>query len=98
MFSIFDGHGGLFCAKYLNKTLHQTILANLQKQGNIIAAIEKTYSEVDQILLKELQNQTDEQYSGSCSCTLLFYQNTILAINLGDSRILASYKNGQELK
>lgn len=53
---MFDGHGGVFVSNYLKENLHNLLINNLNLIGKIIEAIEITYGNIDDRLMKLLNN------------------------------------------
>lgn len=45
-----------------------------------------------------MAEEEKHKFSGSCACTLMVLNNSLLAINVGDSRAILSTNKGEEVK
>lgn len=97
MFSIFDGHGGISCCNFLKERLHDTLVEELDIDGLFIPSIKKIFKKLDQEHLSTSQIGNSHSFSGSCSITIIFINNTGFAINVGDSRCIMSKRRGKEV-
>jgi serine/threonine protein phosphatase PrpC len=97
MFSVFDGHGGISCCNFLKERLHDTLVEELDIDGLFIPSIKKIFRKLDQEHLATSQSTNSHSFSGSCSITIIFINNTGFAINVGDSRSIMSKRRGKEV-
>jgi len=97
MFSIFDGHGGISCCNFLKERLHDTLVDELDVDGLFIPSIKKIFKNLDREHLATSQVRNTHSFSGSCSITIIFINNTGFAINVGDSRCIMSKRRGKDV-
>jgi serine/threonine protein phosphatase PrpC len=97
LFSIYDGHGGHKCSEYLKTYLHHYILDSEFFPQNPIKAIEQGFKNCENNFLNSihLQKQILDS-SGSCAIIVLIINDSCYIINLGDSRALYSFDDGQK--
>ena len=95
-FGIFDGHAGNKCAEFLKNNLLNYIINNNHFPNNVTSAIKHGFKKIDEDYLKNhaFINSKLEDNSGSCGLILLLVNHTIYIANVGDSRCVASFKNG----
>ena len=91
--SIFDGHGGTKCCDFLKKNLHKTIFKIFENNFSLINSLKICYKKIDEFFLKNLNCN-----SGSCAITVIFYNESLFVVNLGDSRAVLSLKKGSYFK
>lgn len=96
MFSIFDGHGGYECSRFLKNTLHDCLLDEaFLSRKDFAKRLRVIYKKVEgQFRTKAVE--TGAMLAGSCAVTLVVANSTLISINVGDSRIVLSMKNGRE--
>jgi serine/threonine protein phosphatase PrpC len=96
MFSIFDGHGGSSCCNFLKDKLHDTLVEELDIDGLFIPSVKKIFKRLD---LEHLSTtpMKNNNFSGSCSITIIFINNTGFVVNVGDSRCIMSRNKGKEV-
>ena len=97
LFSIYDGHGGHKCSEYLKTYLHHYIFDSEFFPQNPIKAIEQGFKNCENNFLNSihLQKQILDS-SGSCAIIVLIINDSCYIINLGDSRALYSFDDGQK--
>ena len=99
-FGVFDGHGGDACSNFLKDNLDSFIFNSKYFPAQPIQAIKDGFIAAENAFMKqavdEKSNKIDK--SGSCACVILIINDTLYAINLGDSRALLSSNNGQTLR
>ena len=99
-FGVFDGHGGDACSNFLKDNLDSFIFNSKYFPAQPIQAIKDGFIAAENAFMKqavdEKSNKIDK--SGSCACVCLIINDTLYAINLGDSRALLSSNNGQTLR
>jgi hypothetical protein len=100
LFSIFDGHGGNKCCKYLMNNFDKILFSNKYlinkpskslKESYILS--ENRFKEI--IKPKNLLNPIEK--SGSCALSLLAIGKTIYCANAGDSRAIYSENGSKEV-
>lgn len=100
LFSIFDGHGGDKCSKYLMNNFDKILFS----QKNLITqspkALKNTYLFLEN-KFKEINKPKNLlvsiEKSGSCALSLLNIEKTIYCANVGDSRALYSENGSKEV-
>ena len=99
-FAIFDGHGGETCSSYLKHNFLNNLIEDknfpFDIKESILNTIEKTEKEFNKKYVDILNNNID--FSGSCACIVLIIDNKIYVINIGDSRAIISYDNGNKIQ
>jgi len=99
-FAIFDGHGGDACSNFLKDNLDSFIFNSKYFPAYPIQAIKDAFRVAENTFMRqaidEYSNTIDR--SGSCACVCLIINDTLYAINLGDSRALLSSNSGQTLR
>lgn len=93
MFSIFDGHGGYGCCNFLKDNLHNRLLENVDLKNSNPPNLLNVYKQTDFQYMRS-PNDGNPKFSGSCALTLVIGPKFGMAINVGDSRALASRSNG----
>lgn len=97
LFSIFDGHGSYNCSQFLNDRLHTAILDRVYPDFSKLPSIVRLlYHEIDSEFRK-FSVKIKENFAGSCAVTLVVFNKTLYAINLGDSRCIVSKNSGSEV-
>lgn len=102
LIQLFDGHGGVEAALFIQKhlaqvvgsflqvclaTSHLTISESEECNNAIGRAIINSYIDCDRSLKKELERQGSEAYNtGSTSLTIVLAENMLYCANAGDSR------------
>ena len=100
LFSIFDGHNGDKCCKFLSNNFDKILFSNkniLQKPSR---ALKETYIDCENkfmILNKPKNLLTPIEKSGSCALSLLAIGKKIYSANAGDSRAIYSEKGSKEV-
>ena len=96
-FGVFDGHGGNKCAEYLRDNLLKLIIENKNFPTNMNLSIQEAFQKADEEFLKNIATKNGQilDCSGSCALVLLLINNMAYVINVGDSRCLISYSNGE---
>ena len=100
LFSIFDGHNGDKCCKFLLNNFDKILFSNkniLQKPSR---ALKETYIDCENkfmILNKPKNLLTSIEKSGSCALSLLVIGKKIYSANAGDSRAIYSEKGSKEV-
>ena len=96
-FGIFDGHAGNKCAEFLRNNLLNYILNNSHFPKDVPNAIKLGFKKIDEDYLNKyaFTDNKLEDNSGSCGLILLLVNNIIYIANVGDSRCVASFKNGK---
>lgn len=98
LFSVFDGHGSFNCSQYLTDRLHTVLLDKCYPDIDKLQVQSKSiYAEVDNEFKKHAA-KINENFAGSCACTLLIYNKSIQVLNLGDSRCVLSRSGGTEIR
>ena len=99
-FGVFDGHGGEKCSNFLKDNLDSFIFNSKYFPAYPIQAIKDAFRVAENTFMRqaidEYSNTIDR--SGSCACVCLIINDTLYAINLGDSRALLSSNSGQTLR
>ena len=99
-FAIFDGHGGEVCSSYLKHNFLNFLIEDKNFPNDIKESILNTVEKIEKEFNKKyvdiLNNNID--FSGSCACIVLIIDNKIYVINIGDSRAIISYDNGNKIQ
>ena len=96
MCSIFDGHGGGDCSKYLKYNLHNYLIDEVfQSKKEFTRKVKAVYTKTENLYRKQCVEQ-NKPFAGSCACTLIICNNILFTINVGDSRCVLSINNGNE--
>lgn len=97
MYSIFDGHNGFECAEFLKNNLHNVLLDQaFGTHKDFESRIKRIYEDVE-VMYKLYSIRNKKSFAGSCSTTLVQYNDKLLVINVGDSRIIMSAQSGFEV-
>ena len=100
LFSIFDGHNGHNCCKFLENNFDKILFSNkniLQKPSR---ALKETYIDCENKFMeinKPKNLLIPIEKSGSCALSLLVIGKKVYSANAGDSRALYSEKNSKEV-
>ena len=100
LFSIFDGHNGDKCCKFLMNNFDKILFSNkniLQKPSR---ALKETYIDCENKFMEIYKPKNlliPIEKSGSCALTLLNIGKKIYSSNAGDSRALYSEKGSKEI-
>ena len=96
-FGVFDGHAGYKCAEFLRDNLLNYICNNNFFPTDIPKAIKFGFKKIDEDYLTKYAYINKEliDNSGSCGLILLLINNLIYIANVGDSRCIGSFKNGE---
>ena len=99
-FAIYDGHGGEKCCTFLKENLHNYIFNSEHFPLNTIEAIRNAYTRAEKdfsekVIDPETGKLSDK--SGSCSISALIMNEYCFITNLGDSRALYSFDQGNKL-
>lgn len=95
-FGVFDGHAGNNCSEFLKDTLHKYIIPQKNLFEDFEANISKTFRIVDELFKETAVPNKDK--SGSCALTMFSNKSEIFFANVGDSRAIASLRNGREVR
>jgi protein phosphatase 2C family protein 2/3 len=93
LFSIFDGHGGYGCCNFLKDHLHNKLLESCDFESQNPPNLANIYKALDYQYIKSAIDG-NHKFSGSCATTVVITPKFGLAINVGDSRVFCSKKNG----
>ena len=100
LFSIFDGHNGDKCCKFLSDNFDKFLFSNkniLQKPSR---ALKETYIDCENKFMEIYKPKNlliPIEKSGSCALSLLVIEKKIYSANAGDSRALYSEKGSKEV-
>ena len=97
MFSLFDGHGGSSCSDFLKSNFNQVFLEQFNMQGNLPGSVNSIFKKLDSDYLGEAVKK-GHYLIGSCVVSLIVVDESLVILNLGDSRCIASKNNGKESK
>nr|CCA20983.1 protein phosphatase 2C putative [Albugo laibachii Nc14] len=94
-FSVYDGHGGMEVAAFLQQNLHQEIVKELSIQESdctVENKLERAYIVTDVMCCKSVAG-----FAGSTAITVLLLENeehkkTLYTSNVGDSRAVISHR------
>lgn len=96
MCSIFDGHGGGDCSKYLKNNLHNFLIDEVfQSKKEFTRKVKALYTKTENLYKRQCVEQ-NKPFAGSCACTLIICNDVLFTINVGDSRCVLSVNNGNE--
>ena len=94
---LFDGHGGEACSNLLKKELDEILFSQTMFPNNVKESIKETFKSAEKKFKHlAIKNGNLIDRSGSCALIALIINDTLYAINLGDSRGLYSRNAGQE--
>lgn len=93
LYSIFDGHGGEICSKYVVDKLPKQLMYALktrkpQTDSDYAATVKSAFTRVDEQFLTEHKHIVKTSASGSCGLSVIIRNDTLIIGNLGDSRVL----------
>ena len=100
-FGVFDGHGGEGCSNFLKDKLDTLLFNSKSFPAYPIQAVKEAFINAENIFMQQAidpNRNTLVDQSGSCACIALIINDTLYAINLGDSRALLSTESGQTLR
>ncbi|KRX03971.1 Protein phosphatase 2C (PP2C)-like domain [Pseudocohnilembus persalinus] len=95
-FAIFDGHGGVKCADFLQQNLHNYILQQSDFPQFPYQAIQKGVIQAENEFLAQADRNQDN--SGSCALVAIFIDAFVYIVNIGDSRAILSQNLGKEIQ
>ena len=98
-FGIYDGHAGNKCSEYLKNNLHNYIFNSSDFPNNPLKAIEQGFKICENNFMKLIHDKMHNQYndfSGSCAIVILIIDDMCYTVNLGDSRAIYSYDQGNK--
>lgn len=100
LFSIFDGHGGNKCSKYLMNNFDKILFSNKYLMNKTSKALRQAYY-LSENQFKEINKPKNLlipiEKSGSCALSLLTIGKKIYCANVGDSRALYSEDGSKEV-
>ena len=99
-FGVFDGHGGKECSIFLRDNLDILLFNSKYFPAYPIQAVKEAFIKAEQAFFKRAYNKNTKKLvdkSGSCALIALIINDTLYAINLGDSRALMSTDGGANL-
>lgn len=99
-FGLFDGHGGEGCTKFLRDHLDSILFNSKLFPAYPIQAAKEAFINAENAFINKAIDKTRKvlvDKSGSCALIALIINDTLYAINLGDSRALLSTDGGQNL-
>ena len=100
LFSIFDGHGGDKCSKYLMNNFDKILFSQKNLMTQTSKALKETYIFLEN-KFKEMNKPKNLlvpiEKSGSCALSLLNIEKKIFCANVGDSRALYSENGSKEV-
>lgn len=97
VFSVFDGHGGATVAEFLKDRLSNTLAQSIETEGLSAKTIKSTFEALDRELM-DLTTIEKEFHSGSCAVSLVVLEESLIIMNVGDSRCVASQSKGNVLR
>lgn len=93
-FAVFDGHGGVDCAKFLQNTLHRHILSNsCVREDPERAIVEGCLAADEEFLSLDI---AVESYSGSTAALVMIVRDSLVVGHVGDSEVVLC-RGGQAL-
>ena len=97
-FAIYDGHAGDKCSEFLKNNLHNYIFKSDFFPDNPIESIKIGFKNCEIGFLNTIQNGRNSynDFSGSCAIIILIIDTNVYCINLGDSRAIYSYDQGNK--
>ena len=99
-FGLFDGHGGEGCTKFLRDNLDYYLLNSKLFPAYPVQATKEAFINAEKAFMNQAIDKSRRALidkSGSCALIALIINDTLYAINLGDSRALLSTDSGQNL-
>jgi len=97
LYSIFDGHNGFECSEFLKNNLHNVLLDQaFASRKEFHQKIKQIYDNFE-VMYKLYSIKYKKSFAGSCSITVMQYNDQLTIINVGDSRAILSLNNGLEL-
>ena len=99
-FGLFDGHGGEGCTNFLRDNLDYYLFNSKLFPAYPIQAAKEAFINAEKGFMSKAIDQSKKALvdkSGSCALIALIINDTLYAINLGDSRALLSSDSGQNL-
>ena len=100
LFSIFDGHGGNKCCKYLMNNFDKILFSNKNLKNKPSKSLKESYI-LSENLFKEINKPKNLlipiEKSGSCALSLLAIGKKIYCANAGDSRAIYSENESKEV-
>ena len=97
LYSVFDGHNGAECSEYLTTALHNLLLEQaFTTRKEFKTRIKRLYNNLE-IMYKLDSIKHKRSFAGSCSLTVVQYNDHLILVNVGDSRAIMSTRNGFEV-
>lgn len=97
IFSIFDGHGGAECSKFLKVNLHPHLIEKAFKsKSDFNQKVKSVFTRLE-LAFRDKCEELNLDYSGSCSISLIVVNSTLITVNVGDSRCILSADGGREV-
>lgn len=97
LYSIFDGHNGFECSEFLKNNLHNVLLDQaFSSRKEFHQKIKQIYDNFE-VMYKLYSIKYKKSFAGSCSITVMQYNDHLTIINVGDSRVIMSLNGGLEV-
>jgi protein phosphatase 2C family protein 2/3 len=97
LFSVFDGHGGTRVADFLKERFHHAMATKIETGGLSSKDLKSVFHSIDEEVIQMATAAKDFQ-SGSCALSLLVLEESLILMNVGDCRCVASQSNGSVLR
>lgn len=97
IFNVCDGHGGFEVAEFINKNFNKIFINEintLKKKYKIIEpkTLKTVLIDIIEELDKEIEKLPCAEFTGSTFASVIYYNNNLYFVNIGDSNIICNMK------
>lgn len=97
IFNVCDGHGGFEVADFINKKFNKLLIEEiniLKKKHNPVEVkvLKSTILDIIEYLDKEIEKLPCGEFTGSTFASVIYYNNNLYFVNIGDSNIICNMK------
>lgn len=97
IFNVCDGHGGFEVADFINKNFNKILINEiniLKKKYKVIEPkiLKSSIIDIIEQLDKEIEKLPCAEFTGSTFVSVVYYNNNLYFINIGDSNIICNMK------
>jgi len=86
MFSVYDGHGGFECSRFLRANFHSLFASLHRKSRNVPLSLSSAFREADSRFYELFKEKGLSQNVGAVVCSVVIDNSAIYCANLGDCR------------
>lgn len=95
MFSVYDGHGGIECSRFLRANFHSIFSSLYLNSLNVRSALSSAFKVSETNFLQMCKGRGFSQNVGACVNVVVIDSSTLYCANLGDCRALLGLSDGK---